>query len=137
MIPPQDAAQVQANWPTGNVDARLANYMSQAQQKWKITPVADAGGYPGSPYFKITVEGTDRTLAATAEGELVVLPAFTGAAEQLWQLDQLADGAWRIMPKSVPSSKSPMALSAVGSSFATLSKFDSKSDEQHWLLKTP
>jgi len=137
VIPPQDAAQVQANWPTGNVDARLANYMSQAQQKWKITPVADAGGYPGSPYFKITVEGTDRTLAATAEGELVVLPAFTGAAEQLWQLDQLADGSWRIMPKSVPSSKSPMALSAVGSSFATLSKFDSKSDEQHWLLKTP
>ena len=137
VIPPQDAAQVQANWPTGNVDARLANYMSQAQQKWKITPVAEAGGYPGSPYFKITVEGTDRTLAATAEGELVVLPAFTGAAEQLWQLDQLADGSWRIMPKSVPSSKSPMALSAVGSSFATLSKFDSKSDEQHWLLKTP
>jgi arabinan endo-1,5-alpha-L-arabinosidase len=128
---------VQANWPTGSVDTRMANYMSQAQQKWKITPVADAGGYPGSPYFKIAVEGTDRTLAATAEGELVVLSAFTGAEEQLWRLDQLADGSWRIMPKSVPNSKGPMALSAVGSSFATLSKFDTKSDEQHWLLKTP
>ena len=38
----------------------------------------DAGGYPGSPYFKITIAGTDRALAATADGELVVLPAFTG-----------------------------------------------------------
>jgi hypothetical protein len=31
----------------------------------------------------------------------------------------------------------PLALSAVGVSFATLSKFDSKSDKQRWLLKTP
>ena len=67
--------------------------------------VANAGGYPGSPYFKITIAGTDRALAATADGELVVLPAFTGAPEQLWRIDQLADGTWRIMPKSVPNSK--------------------------------
>ena len=30
----------------------------------------EAGGYPGSPYFKITIAGTDRALAATADGEL-------------------------------------------------------------------
>ena len=66
---------------------------------------ADAGGYPGSPYFKITIAGTDRTLAATEDGELVVLPAFTGAPEQLWRIDQLADGSWRIMPKAIPNSK--------------------------------
>ena len=77
--------------------------MLQAQQKWTITPVADAGGYPGSPYFKITVAGTDRALAATADGELVVLPAFTGAPEQLWRIDQLADGTYRLMPKAVPN----------------------------------
>jgi arabinan endo-1,5-alpha-L-arabinosidase len=136
-IPDQDAAQVSKDWPTGNVDAGMANYMSQAQQKWQIAPVADAGGYLGGPYVKITIAGTDRTLAATPEGELVVLPAFTGAPEQLWRLDQLADGSWRIMPKAVPNAKDPMALSAVGASFATLSKFDPKSDKQHWLLKTP
>jgi arabinan endo-1,5-alpha-L-arabinosidase len=136
-IPDQDAAQVSKDWPDGNVDAAMANYMSQAQQKWQITPVPEAGGYLGGPYVKITVAGTDRTLSATAEGELVVLPAFTGAPEQLWQLDQLADGSWRIMPKAVPNAKEPMALSAVGASFATLSKFDSKSDKQHWLLKKP
>ena len=104
-IPDQDAAQVSKDWPNGNVDAGLANYMIQAQQKWQITQVPDAGGYLGGPYVKITVAGTDRTLAATAENELVVLPSFNGAPEQLWRLDQLADGSWRIMPKSAANSK--------------------------------
>ena len=42
------------------------------------------------------------------DGELVALPAFTGAPEQLWRIDQLTDGTWRIMPKSVriPRSRS-------------------------------
>jgi len=41
------------------------------------------------------------------------------------------------MPKAVPNSKEQMALSAVGASSATLSKFDPKSTKQHWMLKTP
>jgi arabinan endo-1,5-alpha-L-arabinosidase len=136
-IPAQDVEQVSKNWPAGNIDIRMANYLCQAQQKWSITPVANAGGYPGSPYFKITIAGTGRTLAATADAELVALPSFTGAPEQLWRIEQLPDGAWRIMPKSVPNAKEPLALSAVGSSFATLAKFDPSSDKQRWLLKTP
>ncbi len=136
-IPPQDVAQVSTAWPTGSIDVRMANYLCQAQQKWAISAVPNAGGYPGSPYFKITIAGTDRALAASEDAELVVVPAFTGAPEQLWRMDQLADGSWRIMPKAVPNSKEPLALSAVGSSFATLSKFDPKSDKQRWLFKTP
>ena len=136
-IPAQDAAQVSANWPAGPVDARMAPYMLQAQQKWAITPVANAGGYPGAPYFKITIAGTDRALAATSGAELVVLPAFTGAPEQLWRLDQLADGTYRIMPKAVPNSRDVFALSAVGSSAPTLATFRPDSDRQRWVLKTP
>jgi hypothetical protein len=79
----------------------MAPYMLQAQQKWTITPVANAGGYPGSPYFRITIGGTDRALAATADAELVVLPAFTGGPEQLWRIDQLTDATYRLMPKAV------------------------------------
>ena len=67
----------------------------------------------------------------------MVLPAFTGEPEQLWRMDELADGSWRIVPKSVPNSKEPLPLSAVGGSSATLSKFDPKSDKQRWLFKTP
>jgi arabinan endo-1,5-alpha-L-arabinosidase len=131
-IPAQDVAEVSKNWPTGNIDARMANYLCQAQQKWTIAPASNAGGYPGAPYFKITIAGTDRSLAATDDAELVVLPAFTGASEQLWRIEQLPDGAWRIMSKA-----KSLALSAVGSSFATLSKFDPKSDKHRWLIKTP
>jgi arabinan endo-1,5-alpha-L-arabinosidase len=131
-IPAQDVAQMSVNWPAGNVDIRLSNYLCQAQQKWTIEPAPNAGGYPGSPYFKISITGTTRALAATADGELVALPAFTGGPEQVWRFDQLADGTYRIMPKSIPNSKEALVLSAVGSSFATLAKFDPKSDRQRW-----
>jgi len=136
-IPAQDVAEVSKNWPAGNVNVRMANYLLQAQQKWSVAAVPNAAGYPGSPYFKITIAGTDRALSATGDAELVVLPAFTGGPEQLWRTDQLADGTWRIMPKSVPNSKEAFVLSAIGSSFATLAKFDPKSQRHRWLFKTP
>jgi arabinan endo-1,5-alpha-L-arabinosidase len=136
-IPPQDVNQVSTNWPKGNVDVRMGTYLVEAQQKWMIAPAPNGGGYPGAPYFRITVAGTERTLAATADSELVVLPAFTGAPEQLWRIEQLPDATWRIVPKSAGASKEPLALSAAGNSFATLSKFDAKSDRYRWLIKTP
>ena len=73
----------------------------------------------------------------TAERELVVLPAFTGAPEQLWRIDQLADGTYRLMPKTVPNSKDALALSAAGSSMPTLANFNPASDRQRWTLRTP
>lgn len=136
-IPAQDAAAVSANWPAGAADVRLSQYMVQAQQKWSVTPVANAGGYPGSPYFKITVAGTDRALAATADRELTVKPAFTGAPEELWRIDQLSDGSYRVMPKAVPNTTDALALSAIGSSKPTLSAFVPSSDRQRWIIKTP
>lgn len=137
VIPAQDVAQVSQKWPAGDISIRMSNYMLQAQQKWTITPVTKEGGHFGSPYFKITIAGTDRALAATQDAELVAVPAFAGGSEQLWRIDQLGDGTYRIMPKAVPNSKEPLALSAVGSSFATLARFDPKSDKQRWNLKVP
>jgi arabinan endo-1,5-alpha-L-arabinosidase len=136
-IPAQEASQVSATWPTGVVDARMSPYLLQAHQKWTVTPVAGAGGYPGAPFVRITIAGTDRALAATADREVAVVPAFTGAPEQLWRIDQLADGTYRVMPKAVPNSSEPLALSAVGSSMPTLAKFDPASDRQRWQLRRP
>jgi arabinan endo-1,5-alpha-L-arabinosidase len=136
-IPPQDPAQVAAKWPEGAVDVRMSPYMLQAQQQWTIAPVPNAGGYPGSPYFKITIAGTDRALAATEDGELTAVVAFTGAPEQLWRIEQLTDGTYRVMPKSVPKSTEPLALSAVGSSTPTLGRFKPDSDRERWLFKRP
>ncbi len=137
VIPPQDVAQVSMNWPAGNIDIRMSNYLCQAQQKWTVTPVPDSGGYLGSPYFKITIAGTNRTLAVGEDGELVAIPDFTGGPEQLWRLDQLTDGTWRIMPKFASVTKESLAISAIGSSFATIAKYNPASDKQRWLFKTP
>ena len=136
-IPAQEVTQVSTNWPTGNIDVRMSNYLCQAQQKWTIATVPNAGGYFGSPYFKITTAGTERALAVTPQRELISLPAFTGGPEQLWRIEQLSDGTWRITPKAVPNTKETLALSAIGSSFATLSRFNPDSDKQRWLLKSP
>jgi arabinan endo-1,5-alpha-L-arabinosidase len=136
-VPAQDLAQVSTNWPAGNIDIRLGDYLFRPHQKWTITPVPNAGGYPGSPYFRIAIAGTDRTLAATADAEVVAVPAFTGSPEQLWRIDQLTDGTYRIMPKSTPNSKEPLALTAVGGSTPTLAKFDPKSDKARWTFRKP
>ena len=90
-----------------------------------------------APYFKITIAGTDRALAATADGELVTVPAFTGAPEQLWRIDQLIDGTYRIMPKAVPNSAEPVALTAIGASSPALVEFDAKSDKAKWSFRKP
>ena len=136
-IPLQTLSQVSSNWPDGNIDIRIGDYMMRPHQKWMITPVAGVGGYPGSPYFKITIADTDRALAATADAEVVAVPAFTGAPEQLWRIDQLTDGTYRIAPKVVPDSTEPLALTAMGNSTPTLAKFDPNSDKARWNFKTP
>ena len=131
LIPPQDVAQVSTNWPAGNIRS--------AHGQLPVPGPAEVGNYrrpqrrrlPRLAVFQDHHRRHGSHAGRHREGELVVLPAFTGAPEQLWRIDQLADGTWRIMPKSVPNSKEPMALSAIGASFATLEKFDPSSNKQH------
>jgi len=133
----QTLAEVSSNWPASNLEIRLGDFMNRPQQKWMISAVTNATGFPGSPCFKITIAGTDRALAATANNEVVAVPAFTGAPEQLWRIDQLTDGTYRIMPKAVPNATEPLALTAVGYSTPTLAKFDPKNDKGRWNFRTP
>src|SRR5436189_2734040 len=77
-VPAQDLSQVSSNWPAGNVDIRLGDFMFRPHQTWMISAVTNSGGYLGSPYFKIIIAGTDRALAATADAEVVAVPTFTG-----------------------------------------------------------
>lgn len=122
-------------WPKGHVGVRIGDYMFRPHQKWTITAVPQAGGYLGGPYYKIVIEGTDRALAATAEEELIAVPAFTGAPEQLWRIEQLIDGTYRIMPKVVPNSNKQLALVSAGDSTPTLAEFDMESDNSKWNFK--
>jgi len=134
-VPSQELTDVIKTWPTGNIGVRIGDYMFRPHQKWTITAAPDAGGYPGGPYYKIVIAGTDRALAATAEAEVISVPTFTGAPEQLWRIDQLTDGTYRIMPKVVPNSKEKFALVSSGDSTPTLATFDMNSDNSKWNFK--
>lgn len=119
-------------WPQGSIDVRIGDYMFRPHQRWTITAVPDAGGYLGGPYYKIVIEGTNRALAATADAEVVAVPEFTGAPEQLWRIDQLTDGTYRIMPKEVPGTDKKLALVSIADSTPTLAEFDMNSDNSKW-----
>lgn len=134
-VPSQELAEVINTWPTGNIDVRIGDYMFRPHQKWTITAVPEAGGYLGGPYYKILIAGTERALAATADAEVITVPIFTGAPEQLWRIDQLTDGTYRIMPRIVPNSKAPLALVSSGDSTPTLAAFDMNSDNSKWNFK--
>ena len=135
-VPPQELADVSKTWPTGNIAARIGDYMSRPHQQWTITDAPDSTGYLGGPYYKIVVAGTERALAATADGEVITVPAFTGAAEQLWRIDQLTDGTYRIMPKSGINAGKKLVLASSGDSTPTLAEFDFSSDNSKWNLRS-
>jgi arabinan endo-1,5-alpha-L-arabinosidase len=131
----QQLADVMNTWPTGNIAVRIGDYMGRPHQKWTITDAPDTTGYLGGPYYKIVITGTERALAATADGEVVTVPTFTGAPEQLWRIDQLIDGTYRIMPKVVPNSGKKLALVSLGDSSPALEEFDFNSDNSKWNFK--
>ena len=122
VIPFQKLEDVIGNWPKGNIDVRVIDYQFRPNQKWELVPMNE--GTLGTPYYKIVIAGTNRALAATAGKELTTVPEFTGAPEQLWSIDQLIDGTYRICPKAVPGTNEKVCLISVGDSNASLGKFD-------------
>jgi arabinan endo-1,5-alpha-L-arabinosidase len=136
-LPDQTLAQDSAAWPTGRIDVDLGDYMIRPHQQWTITPVPEAGGFMGTPYCKITIAGTERALAAGADGKVEAVPAYTGAPEQLWRIDQLTDGTYRIIPKVAADTGAPLALMAIGASTAALVPFDPASDAGRWTFRSP
>ena len=133
VIENQMLEEVNANWPE-KTEIRISDYMNRPHQRWSFVAVPEAGGYLGGPYFKIVIEGTDRALTATADCELESA-AFTGADAQLWRVDQLIDGTYRIMPKAVPGCSEPLCLVSVADSTPTLAKYNFNSDNCKWNLK--
>lgn len=129
----QTLEDVIGTWPEGETEIRLGDYMFRPHQKWTVTAVPDAGGYLGAPYYKIEIAGTHRALAATADAELVSVPEFTGAPEQLWRIEQLVDGTFRILAKSVPGhEQEQLGLVCTGDSTLSLGKYDFNSDNCKW-----
>lgn len=134
-IADQTLAEVIGNWPKGEIPVRTSDYMFRPHQRWTVTAVPEKGGYLSNPYFKITIAGTDRALAATADKEVSTVPAFTGEDNQLWRIEQLTDGTFRIMPKAIPGmagDNKRYVLYSAGDSTPTLAEYDFNSDNSKW-----
>ena len=137
-IKSQTLDEVIGTWPKDNISVRIGDYMFRPHQRWSITPVAEAGGTLCGPYFKIVIEGTERALTATADKELTTVPSFTGADEQLWRIEQLIDGTFRIMPKAIPGQQglnTKYVLYSIADSTPTLAEYDFNSDNSKWNFK--
>lgn len=131
----QTLDEVKDTWPEGDIPVRCGDYMFRPHQRWTVTPVDKAGGYLSNPYFKVTIAGTDRALAATAQKELTTVPAFTGADEQLWRIEQLTDGTFRLMPKRIPGEtqvNTRYVLYSASDSMPTLAEWDFSTDNSKW-----
>ena len=131
----QTLAEVIGTWPQKDIPVRCGDYMFRPHQRWTVTAVPEAGGYLGGPYYSITIEGTRRALAATAEREVTTVESFTGADEQLWRIEQLTDGTFRIMPKVIPGCQGlnkHYVLYSAGDSTPTLAEYDFNSDNAKW-----
>ena len=138
-IPNQKLEEVIGTWPEGEIALRCGDYMFRPHQHWTVTPLNDAQGYLGSPYFKIVIAGTERALTATANLELTTVPSFTGADEQLWRIEQLVDGTFRIMPKAIPGREglnTRYVLYSAGDSTPTLAEYDFNSDNSKWSFRS-
>ena len=126
--PNQTLEDVIATWPEGEIPARVGDWMNRPHQRWTLTVVPEAGGYLGGQYYKIQIEGTEKTLTATEDIDVKVAPEYTGADSQLWRIEQCIDGTYRIMPKSNPG----YVLSSPADSTPSLSKWDFNSDNCKW-----
>ena len=126
--PNQTLEEVVGGWPAGDIPARIGDWMNRPHQRWTLTVVPEAGGYLGGQYYKIQIEGTDKTLTATEDIDVKVAPEYTGADSQLWRIEQCVDGTYRIMHKSNPG----YVLSSPADSTPSLAKWDFNSDNCKW-----
>ncbi len=130
----QKLEDVQSTWPAGDVAVRAGDYMTRPHQKWSIVALPEKEGFLGGAYCKIVIEGTNRALTAAPNYE-VIASEYTGADTQLWRIDQLTDGTYRLMPKQAPGVEGEVVLVSTGDSTVGLGKFDMKSDNSKWNLR--
>ena len=133
-IPDQKLEEVIGTWPKGDIAVRCSDYMFRPWQHWSICPVPQAGGRLTGPLYEIKIDGTNRALTATANLELTT-KEFQGEDAQLWWIEQLTDGTYRIMPYAIPGQKGfnkKYCLYSAGDSTPTLAEYDFNSDNSKW-----
>jgi arabinan endo-1,5-alpha-L-arabinosidase len=133
-VPNQTLAEVQDTWPEGEIAVRCSDYMFRPWQHWQLVPVPQKGGTICGPLYTIRISGTNRALTATDKLE-VVTKELAELDEQLWRIEQLTDGTYRIMPYAIPGQQGKnqkYCLYSAGDSTPTLAPYDFNSDNSKW-----
>jgi len=105
---------------------QTARYLILDNQKWTMTPV-------GGGLYKITGVASGNVLEAA--GAATVLAPFAGADNQLWKLDQLSDGSYRIASKLNQLALTATIKISPGNGVA-LQPF-SGDEAQRWIVTAP
>ena len=122
---------------SGDVAVRCGDYMFRPHQRWQVTPVPERGGTICGPLYVVKIAGTNRALTATDNLE-VTTKDFADLDEQLWRIEQLTDGTYRIMPYVIPGQQGKNQkyyLYSAADSTPTLAVYDFNSDNSKWNLK--
>jgi arabinan endo-1,5-alpha-L-arabinosidase len=118
---------LQASTATNGITSVLtARYLARDTQKWMATPA-------GGGCYKIL--NTQSTNALTVAETSVSMEPFTGADNQLWKLDQLSDGSYRVESKA--DKLVLVALAGEGQGNKTSLKAFNGDDAQHWVITAP
>ena len=112
--------------------------MQQERQRfWQMDPNEPVKAIPDQKLEEVIgtwPNGTNRALTATANLELTT-KEFQGEDAQLWWIEQLTDGTYRIMPFAIPGQKGfnkKYCLYSAGDSTPTLAEYDFNSDNSKW-----
>ena len=118
---------LQAATATNGITSVLtARYLARDDQKWMVTPA-------GGGCYKIMNAQSTNALTTIETG--MSMTPFTGADNQLWKLDQLSDGSYRIESKA--DNLALAVLAGEGQGNETSLKPFNGDDTQHWVITTP
>lgn len=105
---------------------QTARYLVHEDQQWRVTPA-------GGGFYKISGAADGRVLTA-AEGTVRAAPE-AGAENQLWKMDQLTDGSYRIASKAGKGALTAMVKIKPGNGLAL--KDFTGNDTQRWVVAAP
>jgi arabinan endo-1,5-alpha-L-arabinosidase len=109
-----------------NIAPHLGRYLAVEAQQWSIEPA-------GAGLYKLINLGTKGALSVVSaeDARLELSSEFTGADPQLWQMDQLTDGSYRILSKAAHQC---LSQSKQGNVDLTPCVAD---DAHRWIIGTP
>lgn len=134
----QKLEDVIGTWPEGDIRIECSDYMFRPNQKWQISVAEGKGGYLGGPYYKIEIAGTHKALTVGDDLQLIASTEYSGSDNQVWRIEQLTDGTYRIMPKRLPGQEkinTEYVLYSIGDCTPTIAKYDFSSDNSKWNLR--